>query len=85
LRFWHQFDVEQDYDFCQVWISTDFGSTWERVARFTGLTRNWIQSTVDLTKYVGSAGVRLGFQFVSDGSITGDGWYIDDIEVVGVR
>jgi subtilisin family serine protease len=85
LRFWHQFDVEQDYDFCQVWISTDFGSTWERVARFTGLTRNWIQSTVDLTKYVSSAGVRLGFQLVSDRSITGDGWYIDDIEVVGAR
>lgn len=85
LRFWHKFDVEEGYDYCQVWISTDFGENWERVARFTGRTSGWVFSTIDLTRYLDAPNVRVAFQLVSDSSVNADGWYIDDVDIVTAR
>lgn len=44
-----------------------------------GATSGWEQATFDLSTYVGSA--RIRFQFGSDGAVTYEGWYIDDVEV----
>ncbi len=44
-------------------------------------TYGWRQAEVDLTGTVGTAQVR--FRFGSDGAITQEGWYIDDVQVLG--
>jgi hypothetical protein len=85
LRFWHRFDVEDGYDYCQVWITTDFGKSYDRLASFTGRSSGWVQSTIDLTRYVGSGAAWLAFQIVSDSNTNGDGWHIDDVELLGAR
>ncbi len=85
LRFWHRFDVEDGYDYCRVWISSDSGKTYQRLAFFTGRSSGWVQSVIDLTRYVGAREVWLAFQIESDWNTTADGWYIDDIDVIGAR
>jgi hypothetical protein len=42
-------------------------------------TSGWEQETFDLSLYTGAA--RIRFQFGSDGYVTEEGWYIDDVEV----
>lgn len=42
-------------------------------------TTGWEQEIFDLSAYPGAA--RIRFQFGSDGYTTGEGWYIDDVEV----
>ena len=44
-----------------------------------GATSGWEEATFDLSAYTGSA--RIRFQFGSDGYVTEEGWYIDDLEV----
>jgi len=46
---------------------------------FSG-TFGWSEVTVDLSAYSGVA--QLMFRFGSDGYVTQEGWYVDDIEVV---
>ncbi len=41
---------------------------------------DWTPVTIDLTPYVGGT-YTLKFEFTSDGSITYEGWYLDDISV----
>lgn len=43
---------------------------------------SWTEVTVDLSAFVGGL-CRLRFEFDSDVSITGEGWYLDDISVLG--
>jgi hypothetical protein len=42
-------------------------------------TDDWTEVVFDLSAYEGSA--RIGFSFGSDGYVTREGWYIDDINV----
>ncbi|MBW1717662.1 MAG: S8 family serine peptidase, partial [Deltaproteobacteria bacterium] len=42
---------------------------------------NWLSATTDLGAYDGNSAAYIRFRFVSDGSITKDGWYIDDVTV----
>ncbi len=43
---------------------------------FSG-THDWQEEVLDLSGYQGSA--RLRFTFVSDGGVTQEGWYVDDV------
>jgi hypothetical protein len=44
-----------------------------------GETSGWEQATFDLSAFTGRAIIR--FQFGSDGYVTEEGWYIDDVQV----
>jgi hypothetical protein len=46
-----------------------------------GGTQDWAQASFDLTGITGVAQIR--FRFGSDGNTGREGWYIDDVEVVG--
>jgi hypothetical protein len=48
---------------------------------FSG-THGWEQVEFDLSAYAGEARVR--FRFGSDGSVSGTGWFVDDLEVTGL-
>ncbi|PAV27588.1 peptidase S8, partial [Virgibacillus profundi] len=77
---WHElekYDSGSAYDFGHVFISTD-QEEWTQLLRVEGLTDSWESAEVDLSEYSGQR-VYIGFNLTSDGSVTRDGWYIDDV------
>ncbi len=80
LTFWHRYSTESCCDYGQVEISVD-GASWTSLAAYSGSQTTWTQVTLPLTAYLGQPSVRLRFRFTTDGSVTSDGWYIDDVLV----
>jgi subtilisin family serine protease len=81
LSFSTMYDLEPNYDFAYVEISTDGGATWSQVERWTG-TGAWQTKTYDLgTQTAGATSVRVRFRMTSDYSISRDGWKIDDVAI----
>lgn len=98
LSFWTRFDMESGWDYGQVKVSTNNGST------FTPLSGNYTKPGSGSFQpsgqpvYSGSQStwvneimdlsnyntsqVKLRFELKSDVSVTRDGWYVDDIGVV---
>ncbi len=81
LSFWHVYDLETGYDFGRVQVSAD-GGGWQTLASFSGFQSTWQRVTLDLSQY---AGQDLQFRFLlyTDWSVTRDGWYIDDVLLIG--
>lgn len=98
LIFWTKFDIENNWDFGQVEISTNNGSTWTPLAgNYTNLGTGSFQPNgqplydgAQLTwvkeeislSGINSNQVKLRFKLKTDGSVQKDGWYIDDIGVL---
>lgn len=92
LSFYDSFEVETDmpdlYDFKNVYISPDGGTTWNQVLQKKGVSsQTWQQNVIDLAPYIGQTNVKVKFEFDSmDGRLNDfRGWNIDDIEVSGTR
>jgi len=84
LSFWHRVSTEEDYDFCYVEVSDDNGATWNQVGpKYHGNSYGFQKIELSLNDYVGTAGFKLRFRFVSDTYVTDDGWYIDDVTISG--
>jgi len=98
LEFDTQWDIENDWDYGQIQISTNNGSTWTAlIGLFTnpgtgsfqpngeplydGTQLTWVHETMDISNYV-NQNISLRFLFRSDGYITQDGWYVDNIAVI---
>ena len=79
LSFWHWYSIESGYDFGYLKISLD-KENWFTLKRFSGYSGGWIQEEIDLEAYAGQK-LYIAFQFSSDGSITYDGWYVDDVMI----
>jgi subtilisin family serine protease len=73
-------DAEQGFDGIFVEASTN-GSTWTEVAAWSGNSGGWIWLDEDLSAFDGQPNVYLRYRLVTDGSITRDGAYIDDVTV----
>jgi hypothetical protein len=52
-------------------------------AGYGGTSTNWVQATFDISAYAGDT-VTLRWHFASDGSSTQLGWYIDDLQILGM-
>ena len=76
---WIKFDLELGFDFVYPEYSTDGGTTWTSLDSFTGLQSTWMQINYDVPALDNQASVRLRFNLQSDGGVTADGIYIDDI------
>jgi M6 family metalloprotease-like protein len=46
---------------------------------FSGRSKEWEGVECDLSKYSGALWIR--FRLISDGSVSGEGWYVDDVRV----
>jgi len=86
LSFSHQYDMEENKDFGRVYITDNNGQTFTQLAQYTGTHANE-KINIPLSSWIGKT-VRIVFFFESDGtgtdpgpSITGSGWWIDDIVV----
>ncbi|WP_406686795.1 S8 family serine peptidase [Rossellomorea vietnamensis] len=74
---WHE--LERNYDYGHVFVSTD-GEEWTQALRVNGNTDGWVDGEVDLSQYAGQR-VYIAFNVTSDGSVTKQGWYLDDVKL----
>lgn len=79
LQFKQWFDLEKNYDFGHVFISTD-ETNWVQAARFNEKSDSWINGEVNLSEYAGER-IYIAFNVTSDGSVNKPGWYIDDVKL----
>jgi hypothetical protein len=100
LNFWAKWDLENDYDYVQVKVSTDNGTTWTPLCGkytnpgssyqilnsplYDGTQSGWVKEEIDLSDYLNHS-IKLRFTLVSDGFTSGDGFYFDDIEVIALN
>lgn len=89
------YDIEEDWDYLYLEASTD-GKIWEILKTpsgtdynpsgnsygwgYTGATGDWIQETVDLSKFAGQK-VQIRFEYVTDAAVNGNGLLLDDIRI----
>ncbi len=97
LEFDSQWDIETDWDYGQVQISTDNGATWTALTGIytnpgTGSFQPNGQPLYDGTQSswvkeninlsaYKNKSVKLRYYFRSDGSLNQDGWYVDNIRL----
>jgi len=81
LRFFHRFDIEDNYDYGRVQVSGD-GGAWQTIASYTGAQLGWQEVVLSLNQFAGQS-VRVRFLLESDTWVTEDGWYIDDVALYG--
>ncbi len=84
LIFNHYYYTESSWDEGYVLCSPDGGTTWNVVGGpYTGGPVGWVPETLDISVCGNSPNMKVAFAFHSDGSITYDGWYVDDVRVIG--
>lgn len=78
---WHQFGAGDNGEL-QVAVSNgENWSEWQAIREFSGESAGWQQETFNISDYKGAT-IRLGFLSSADSdSLTGAGWYIDDVEL----
>lgn len=81
VSFWTRYDLESNYDYTWFEVSTN-GSNWVSLAQFNGTQTSWQKKTYNLNSFLNQPFVQFRFKFVSDGSVTQDGLYVDDFELV---
>ena len=81
LRFWHRYDIEDDWDHGYVQISVD-GGDWTDLAVYTGTQPAWTEVEIDLGEHAGDE-VLIRFLLETDYSVIEDGWYVDDVSIEG--
>ena len=98
LEFYTQWDIENDWDYGQVQVSTNGGTSWTALEGlytnpgtgtfqppdeplYDGTQLTWVVENMDLSEFI-NQNIKLRFYFRSDQSVTGDGWYVDDIRLM---
>ncbi len=96
LHVWMWYDIEKDWDYAYVEVSTDGGRTWDILpgpstttsnpngnsfgAAYTGSSGGWIEERFDLAPYAGQK-ILLRFEYVTDDAVNRAGWLLDDISI----
>jgi|WetSurMetagenome_2_1015567.scaffolds.fasta_scaffold40427_2 carboxypeptidase T len=85
LSFYQKFALETGYDFGFVDLSSNNGTSWQRIARFTGVdSSTWKLQSYNITSYAnGSTNMLIRFRDSCDAGANWDGWYIDNIRITG--
>ena len=80
-KIWHE--IEAEYDFLYGEVSTDGGSTWDKVGDpLDGSSDgNWADLSYDLSAYKGQT-VQFRFRYQTDGGVHEAGAFLDDISLV---
>ncbi|UCF62712.1 MAG: immune inhibitor A, partial [bacterium] len=47
---------------------------------YDGQQNQWVEESIDLSAYCGQT-IILRYRMTTDGSVTGDGWYVDDVHI----
>jgi immune inhibitor A len=89
--------IELDWDYAYLVVSTDGGANWQTVETnlstdfdpngqnfghgITGNSGGWVDLTADLSTFTGN--VLLGFRYWTDVAVVEPGFAVDDIEITG--
>jgi hypothetical protein len=93
INYYLWLDIEDFFDYLYLQASPD-GNSWTTIATYSSgydsvdgdpLARIWGAYSNDLSSYAGDSSVWIRFFFTSDGSITRDGAYVDDIWIRGYK
>ncbi|MFH1121796.1 MAG: M14 family zinc carboxypeptidase [Bacteroidota bacterium] len=96
LNFHARWRIEPGYDYVQLKISTNNGSTWTPVAGkythpgssnqvpgqpvYDGIVNSWVREEINLSQYAGQ-NIKLRFTLRSDGGTRADGYFFDDLAI----
>jgi len=96
LNFWARWETEPGYDYTEVLVSADNGSTWlPQCGKYTiagsgnqdpgqplfnGFQLSWVKEDISLDDYLGQ-NILLRFELKSDQATNYDGFYFDDLIV----
>lgn len=81
LSYWSWEDVNSPYDWAEVRVNNKvaFQLCEGQYKAPTG----WVQRTVDLSPYLSSKTLELGFHFMASAFVNHAGWYLDDLAITG--
>lgn len=96
LNFYARWRIEAGYDYVQVRISTNNGTSWTPLSGkytkpgnnyqapgqpvYDGIQNSWVREEIDLSQWAGEQ-VKLRFNLRSDAGTTADGFFFDDLTV----
>lgn len=96
LNFWAIWEIEAGWDYVQVKISTNGGSSWEPLSGkytkpgnnnqasgeplYDGFQTSWVKEEMNLQDYLGET-VKFRFTLKSDTWVTENGFHFDDLTV----
>lgn len=75
-----KFNYETNYDSLFAEVSTN-GSTWNRVNFHNSKQDGWSLEVKDLSSYAGMPALRVRYRLWTDGSVTRDGGFIDEVRI----
>lgn len=94
LTYWTWYDIEQDWDYAFLLVSTDDGGSWTTVKAsrttdtdpighnyghgYTGESAGWVQERAELTPFAGQS-VLVRFEYITDDAVNNPGFAVDDI------
>lgn len=97
IRFYTRYEVETNWDYVQLEISTNGGATWEPQCTaltsignsnqaegepiYQGTLNTWTLEQVNLSQYLGEI-ITARFQLVTDNMVRQDGFYFDDLQIL---
>jgi hypothetical protein len=85
LVFHHLHQLEGSFDFAHVEVSTNGGTTWTPVERFSGAVAwDWRPVAIPLPALAGAAAARFRFRLTSDVGVVRDGWHLDDVALTAI-
>ena len=100
LSFWARWEIEAGYDYAQILISTDNGTSWTPLAGnyttigteyqaegqplYDGFQTTWVKEEIDISAYIGSL-IKFRFKLKADQGVTEDGFYFDDLSVMVIN
>jgi carboxypeptidase T len=99
LSFWAKWNIEAGYDFVQVKVSTNNGTSWTALSGkytkpgstnqipgsplYDGIQSTWVKEDVNLSAFVGQ-NIKIRFTLQSDAYTVADGFYYDDITITSM-
>ncbi|WP_211748913.1 S8 family serine peptidase [Paenibacillus sp. Marseille-Q4541] len=86
LTFNQWYEIETNYDVGYVEITSNGGTTWTELGKFSNSTngKQWSPVFYDVSSYIGSE-VQVRFRLKSDSSVVKTGWYLDDFRILAVE
>jgi len=81
LGFWHRYALESGYDFGYLEYSLNGGTDWELWDSYNGFQTAWTEEHLVASHLDEEADAAFRYRLFSDGGVTDDGWYIDDVEL----
>ncbi len=96
LRFYARWEIEADYDYAQVLVSTDGANYTPLCGKYSvegteyqdtgnpvydGFQQDWVMEEINLDAYIGQS-IRIRFLMAADNFLQEDGFYFDDLSIL---